>query len=482
MKILVTGATGYIGGRLIPRLLDSGHDVAVLVRDARRFMGRPFADRVTVIEGDLLQPDTLRDKLRGFDAAYYLVHSMLAAADFERKDRAAAEHFTEAVGDGPHVIYLGGIMPESDNVSRHLRSRAETGRVLRDHLPDRVTEFRAGPIIGSGSASFEMVRYLTERLPVMVTPRWVRNAVQPIGMRDVLRYLEAALDVGPVGIVPIGGDRLTFRAMMQDYAAERGLSRRWILATPVLAPGVAARWVGFFTPIPNRMAVPLVQGLIEPLIADTGKARDYFPDIEPLGYREAVRRALQRVDSEMVETRWSGSLGPDTPTVLSDEEGLIREVRRIHVDAPPEVVFDTFSAVGGRTGWLVCNWLWTIRGWLDKLVGGPGLRRGRRHPTELHEGEAVDFWRVERIDRPTRLRLRAEMKVPGRAWLQWEVEPRDAGGSMLTQTALFEPLGPFGVIYWYLLYPLHGVIFGGMARELARRAEQAAPDANLTGA
>ena len=470
MRILVTGATGYIGGRLVPRLLELGHEVTVLVRDARRYAGRSGSDRVRVIERDLLRDD-LGDELRGFDAAYYLVHSMLGGKGFYDRDHEAARRFAEAVGGCGHVIYVGGLVPDGEVSSVHLRSRADTGAVLEENLAGRVTEFRAGPIIGSGSASFEMVRYLTERLPVMVTPRWVRNAVQPIGIRDVLCYLVEALEVGPVGVVEIGGERMTFAEMMHGYARCRGLPRRWILPTPVLAPSVAARWVGFVTPVPNRLAVPLVRGLVQPLLADTRRAEELFGDVVPLPYGDAVRSALARTEKNAVETRWSDALGGSRHRELEHEEGLIREVRRVRVDAPVASVYRAFSAMGGKRGWGSWNWAWVLRGWLDKLVGGPGLRRGRRDPDVLLEGDAVDFWRVERAEQDRLLRLRAEMKVPGRAWLQWEAErSEDGAGAVLTQMAVFEPKGLLGVAYWYALYPLHGMIFGSMAEGIGKRA------------
>ncbi|MFU8830237.1 MAG: NAD(P)H-binding protein, partial [Phycisphaerales bacterium] len=340
MRILVTGATGYIGGRLVPRLLDAGHEVGVLVRSKGRLGPSLPADRLTVIEADLLDDSSFSaEDLRGYDAAYYLVHSMLGGSDFESRDKTAATNFARTARDAgiPHIIYLGGIQPgdtEPDRVSPHLRSRAQTGESLEAELPGRITEFRAGPVIGSGSASFEMVRYLTERLPIMLTPRWVKNPVQPIAVRDVLSYLISALETGPCAIVPIGADPLTFAELMHTYARARGLTRRIIIPTPFLAPGLAARWIGFVTPISNRLAVPLVEGVIKPLTADTTRARELFPEIEPIDTEEAVRYALMRTEKNMVETRWTGSVVARDTLDMTDEEGLFREVRRITVDAP----------------------------------------------------------------------------------------------------------------------------------------------------
>ena len=470
MHVLVTGATGYIGGRLVTRLLDAGHTVRVLVRDASRINGRPWAQRVEVVEGDVLQPATLPAAVSGVETAYYLVHSMSGRGDFAELDKQAAANFAEAGAHLKHVIYLGGLQPPVDHaVSAHLRSRAETGAVLRARLP--VTELRAGPIIGSGSASFEMLRYLVERLPVMVTPRWVNNLVQPIAIRDILQYLVAALDRAPMGIVAVGAEPLSFMQMMRQYAQVRGL-HRLIFTVPVLTPTLSARWVGLITPIPNRLAVPLIQGVIEPLLCPDDRARQLFPEIQPMNYRTAVQRALMRTHEQAVETRWSGALGGGAQHVLRDWEGMIQEVRVVPVDAPAEDVFAVVTSLGGDTGWLVWRWAWWLRGLMDKVIGGPGLRRGRRHPTALLPGEAVDFWRVETVQQPALLRLRAEMKVPGQAWLQWQIEKTGPSQSRLVQTALFEPRGLWGVLYWYVLYPLHRVIFTSMARAIGRRAEQ----------
>lgn len=465
MRVLVTGATGYIGGRLIPYLLAAGHHVRVLVRDASRISGRAWLQSVDVAVGNILDRDAMERALVGVDQAYYLVHSMMTAK-FGEIDRLAAETFVAASPSSlAKVIYLGGLVPEGEQRSEHLRSRAEVGAILRAGLP--AVEFRAGPIIGSGSASFEMLRYLTERLPAMIAPRWIENLVQPIAIDDVIRYLVLAASREVSGVVEIGADRLSFRQMMQTYASVRGLRRR-ILAVPVLAPRVAGLWVGLVTPIPNRLAVPIMEGIVEPVIANTEVARRLFPEVEPISYREAVIAALQP-DLE-VETRWSGALHATPAYELSDREGMMREVRSLEVQASPSRIFDAFTSLGGDGGWRVWNRAWKLRGFLDRLIGGPGLRRGRRHRSQLFVGEALDFWRVEAIEPNRMLRLRAEMKVPGQAWLQWEVAG-EGNTSQFVQTAIFAPRGLWGAIYWYALYPLHARIFSDLARAIATEAE-----------
>ncbi len=469
MKVLVTGATGYIGGRLLPRLLSLGHEVRVLVRDPKRLTSKPWAEEVEVMQGDVHNPESLRRAASGVEAAYYLVHAMCTGADFAKKDRCGAENFVRAAEGIRQAIYLGGIIPpaSAEEDSKHLRSRAEVGTILRGGLP--TTEIRAGPIIGSGSASFEMVRYLTERLPAMVAPRWIGNLVQPIGVDDVLDYLVGVLGrEETVGIIDVGTDPLTFRDMMLGYAQVRGLPRV-ILPVPVLAPGLAALWVGLVTPIPNCLAVPLVRGMVKPVVGDMSRSRELFPDIKPTSYSDAVRKALESTRNQEVHTRWSDALGQGESFRLEDSEGLVREVRTRLVDAPQEDVFRTFSSIGGERGWLVWKWAWRLRGFMDQVVGGPGLRRGRRHPSEASVGEVVDFWRVEEIEAPSLFRLRAEMKLPGQAWLQWEAKEEN-GKTRLIQAALFRPRGFFGWLYWYGAYPFHAFIFDDLIDAIADQA------------
>ncbi|MGB2693044.1 MAG: SDR family oxidoreductase [Thermodesulfobacteriota bacterium] len=467
MKILVTGATGYIGGRLIPDLLDKSMEVRVLVRDASRIEGRSWENSVEVCVGDLLKPESLELALKDIDVAYYLVHSMYGGKDYAEKDREAANNFVQAGKSLKQVIYLGGLLPDTEEISNHLKSRSEVGEILRKGLP--TLEFRAGPIIGSGSASFEMVRYLTERLPIMVAPKWIHHQVQPIAVRDVMRYLLRALDEKYRGVIDIGGDILTFKQMMDGYAKVRGLTRT-IITVPVLAPKLAAIWVGLVTPISNSLAVPLIEGVIHPIVGDTTRAQEVFPEIRPLPYIESVERALSDVSKGDIETRWSGALISESTYSVSESRGLVTERRSIHIDdIEPEQVFNSFTSLGGEKGWLVWEWAWEIRGLVDRLMGGPGLRRGRRHPVELLPGEAVDFWRVEEVQRPEILRLRAEMKVPGRAWLEWQAM-REGNGTRLVQTALFEPSGLWGVLYWRSFYPIHRFIFDDMIKAIAEDA------------
>ena len=475
--ILVTGATGYIGGRLVPRLLDAGWRVRCLVRDPSRLEGRPWHAQVEIVAGDVLDASSLAPAMLDLRAAFYLVHSMGGGAGFHERDLAGARNFAEAARDGgvARIIYLGGLAEEQGQLSHHLRSRQQSGDALRSAgVP--VTEFRAGVIVGSGSVSFELIRYLTERLPAMICPRWVFTRTQPIGVREVLDYLTASLanDASTGHTVEIGGaDVLTYGEMMQGYAASRGLTR-WIIPVPVLTPRLSSYWVNIVTPIPAAIARPLIDGLRNESIVRDPSASELFPQIRPVGYREAVARALARLRASEIETTWSDALstsaGARAPVILETREGMILEHRQRVVRADAASVFRVFTGLGGRRGWLFMNWAWAIRGFLDRAIGGVGLRRGRRDPDALRVGDALDFWRVEAVEADALLRLRAEMKVPGEAWLQFKVSPQGAGVVLLAQTAFFAPKGLLGWLYWYALYPVHALIFSGLVERIARTA------------
>jgi uncharacterized protein YbjT (DUF2867 family) len=475
--ILVTGATGYIGGRLVPRLLKAGHRVRCLVRDPSRLRGRPWASEVEIAASDVLQPDGLVPAMQGVHTAYYLVHSLAGGADFHQRDLTAAGNFgTAARAAGvQRIIYLGALAEAGPGLSEHLRSRQQTGDALRAAgVP--VTEIRAGVIVGSGSLSFEMIRYLTERVPVMICPRWVYTRAQPIGIREVLDYLAAAAVVieSTGRIVEIGGaEVVTYGEMMLIYAEARGL-KRWMLPVPVLTPRLSSYWVNLVTPIPAAIARPLIEGLRNENVVHDPSAQELFPQIHPADYRTSVQRALARLNASDVETAWSDALstsqGDVPPVILTTQEGMILEHRQRIVQAPPESVYQVFSGLGGARGWLYMNWAWEIRGLMDRLTGGVGLRRGRRDPDRLRIGDALDFWRVEDVEPGSQIRLRAEMKVPGKAWLQFQAKPHEDGQSLLLQTAFFAPKGLMGWLYWYALYPFHALIFSGMIDEIARRA------------
>ncbi len=473
-RVLVTGASGYIGGRLVPRLLRAGYAVRVLARDPDRLQGRPWGERVEVVRGDVLDPDTLPAALGSVSAAYYLIHAMSDSAEFQRRDLDAARNFsTAAAGAGvKRIVYLGGLGDPAEKLSPHLRSRQETGAALREgDVP--VTEFRAGIVVGAGSASFEMIRDLTERLPVMVCPRWVFNRVQPIAVRDVLAYLLAALETPESAgqTIEIGGaDVLTYGQMMLGFAKARGL-RRWLISVPVLTPRLSSYWVHLVTPVPARIAAPLIEGLKNEVIVRDQRAQELFPHIEPVGYQTALGRALRSLEAGQVETTWSDALassqGDAASVALTYGQGMVVERRERSVAAPPDEVFRVFVGLGGQRGWLYGTWLWRLRGSLDRLVGGVGFRRGRRHPDEARVGDAIDFWRVEWIEPGRSLRLRAEMKLPGRAWLQFDAEPQGQGARLI-QRAFFAPKGLAGLLYWYALYPVHGLIFSKLCQRIAQ--------------
>jgi uncharacterized protein YbjT (DUF2867 family) len=479
MRILVVGASGYIGGRLVPLLAARGHELVLMARDPRPLVARFPGARV--VAGDLLDPASLDRAVQDIDVAYYLAHSMRAGeAGFAERDRRSARDFAGAASRAGvlRIVYLGGLGDDAAGLSEHLASRHEVGVELAAHgVP--VTELRAAVVIGAGSASFEILRHLTERLPVMITPRWVDTRCQPIGIRDVLDSLVAVLDHPEVvGIVEVGGpDVLSYGEMMLTYARLRGL-RRVMIPVPVLTPRLSSYWVGLVSPIPAGIARPLIEGLRnEVIVRDPEPARAL--GIAPMPYADALRRAIDRTDRHEVESTWFDAIAaPDHASLASagSREGMIVDRRSQRVAAPPERTFAEVERLGGDAGWPYADLLWRLRGLADRFVGGVGMRLGRRDADHVRVGDAVDFWRVEEVRRPTLLRLRAEMKVPGRAWLQYEVVPAK-GGSRVVQTAFFEPKGLGGLAYWYVLYPAHAVIFRGMVRELARRAAGATPAA-----
>jgi uncharacterized protein YbjT (DUF2867 family)/uncharacterized protein YndB with AHSA1/START domain len=483
-RILVTGVTGYVGGRVVPRLLEAGYRVRVMVRgSAARLTGRPWLDRVEVVVGDVLQPDTLPAVMEGVEIAYYLIHSMGGGAtEFAQRDIDAARAFGTAARDAgvTRIIYLGGLGDDDGALSEHLRSRQATGDALREAgVP--VTEFRAGMVVGSGSISFEMLRALCERLPVMLCPQWVFTRTQPIAIRDLLAYLVAApqLPASAGEVIEIGGaDVLTYGDMMLIYARLRGL-QRWLIPVPVLTPGLSAYWVHWFTPVSANLAHPLIEGLRNELVVRSDRAQALFPTICPMDYAQAVDLALRRIELGEVETIWSDALvsshgGPSG--YLTQEQGMLIERRELEVNAPPEAVYRAFAGIGGARGWPAYNLLWLVRGVMDRAVGGVGFRRGRRHPDDLRVGDALDFWRVEAVEPGHKIVLRAEMKLPGQGWLQFEANPGSRPGTtQLVQTAYFAAKGLFGLLYWYAVYPLHGPIFSKMAANIARQAEGAPP-------
>lgn len=479
--MLVTGATGYIGGRLVPRLLEAGHEVRVIVRDPARLRDVPWAAQVDVVAGDLRLAADVARAVEGIEVLYYLVHSMSSAGDFESTERHVASTVATAAaaaGVG-RIVYLGGLHPEG-KLSAHLRSRKEVGEILmRSGVP--TAALQAGVVIGSGSASFEMIRHLTEVLPYMPAPKWVRNFIQPIAVRDVLHYLIGAATLPPEvnRAFDIGGpDVLRYGQMMNGYAVEAGLKQRPIASLPVLTPYLASQWVNLVTPIPRALAVPIISSLQNDAVCREHDIDQYIapPEAGLTGYRTAVRYALAKMREGEVETSWQNATVQGAPSDRLPSEPdwsghtVFTDRQVVETSAPPEALWRVVEGLGGENGWYSLPVAWAARGWLDKLVGGVGLRRGRRDPDRLAAGDAVDFWRVEELDRGRFLRLRAEMKVPGRAWLEFTVEPRPRGGSRLTQRAVFFPSGLGGRLYWAAVYPFHGIVFSGMATTIARTA------------
>lgn len=488
-RVLVTGATGYIGGRLVPELLSAGHDVRVLARHAERLDTREWRSRIEVVEGDASDPAILAKAFDGVDVAFYLIHSMGSGRKFEQRDRHTALVFgagAREAGVG-RIVYLGGLYPEGEDLSPHLGSRREVGEILlASGVP--TTVLRAAVIIGSGSASFEMLRYLTERLPVMITPKWLDTRIQPIAVRDVLHYLVGSVDM-PADVsrgFDIGGpDVLTYRGMMQHYAAVAGLRPRRIATVPLLTPSLSSHWVGFVTPVPNGIARPLVDSLVHEVVC---KENDINRYVEPpaaglTGFDRAVELALKKIHDLDVSTSWASAstIGAPSDPLPDDPDwaggALHVDERDRIVDAPPEQLWRVIEGIGGLHGWYSWGLGWRARGFLDRIFGGPGLRRGRLHPDRLAIGDPLDWWRVEEVDEGKLLRLRAEMRLPGEAWLELIVGTDDDGRTLFRQRALFHPRGLPGEAYWAAISPFHDIVFGGMQRNIAYAAEH--PDETL---
>ncbi len=475
MRIAIAGSTGYIGGRLVPRLLADGHQVRCLVRAPGKLNDRPWASsaNVEILQSNLSDTDALAGQLAGCSVAYYLVHSMMSAeGDYSIQDRNLAFDFATAARKASveRIIYLGGLGETGPNLSEHLASRREVETALGSTgVP--VTVLRAAMIIGSGSASFEILRYLVERLPVMVTPKWISTPCQPIAVENVVAYLAGCLNVPETTgqTFDIGGpDAPCYREIMRIMAEELHLRRRCIIPVPVLTPRLSSWWIQLVTPLSNAIARPLAEGLKNPVVCRDMRIRSLIPQ-DLLDVRHAIRAALQQLNSNQIETNWSmaGKI-PGDPDWAGGT--VFRDSRNITINAPAWAVFRAVCRVGGGHGWYAGDWLWKIRGWLDLLVGGPGLRRGRRDPEMVQFGEALDFWRVVGLDRDRRLALRAEMKVPGEAMLEFTMVPSPPDRCTLTQTALFKPRGLFGLVYWYSVVPLHNYVFSGMLAGIQREA------------
>jgi uncharacterized protein YbjT (DUF2867 family) len=472
--VLLTGATGYVGGRLLRALEDRGDRVRCLVRNPEHLASR-VASQTEVVAGDVVAGEGLAQALSGVETAYYLVHSMGSAGGFEEEDRRAARNFGAAAGTAGvgRIVYLGGLADESRELSPHLRSRLEVGRLLRESGV-AVIELRASIVIGSGSLSFEMIRALVEHLPVLVLPRWVSTPAQPIGIDDLLAYLLEAMSVKTTGrsVYEIGGaDRMSYADLMREYARQRGL-RRVMLPVPVLTPRLSSLWLGLVTPLYARIGRKLIDSIRHPTVVRNDAARRSFR-VVPSDVRTAIARALENEDREFAETRWSDALsasGAAPPSFGGVRVGpRLVDSREVELPVPASSAFTPVRRIGGRTGWYRCGWLWQLRGFLDLLVGGAGMRRGRRDPDQAAVGDTIDCWRVAGFAPDRSLRLAAEMRLPGRAWLEFEVSPCE-GGSRLRQTAVFQPSGLVGLAYWYGIYPLHALVFRGMLEGIAAAA------------
>jgi len=473
MQILLTGATGYVGGVLLPELERQGHSVRCLVRRPGKIAGKT-GPGTEVVVGDASDPADLARSCAGIDVAYWLVHSMESGVDFERSDRLAAERFAEAAKSAGvrRIVYLGGLGADDDTLSAHLRSRHEVGAILRASGLD-VVEFRASIVIGAGSFSFDLVRTLVERLPVMICPAWLATPTQPIAIADVVDYLAAAADLPPgrSRIFEIGGpDKVSYGAIMREYARQRGL-HRLMIPVPVLTPRLSSLWLKLVTPQYSKVGRKLIDGLKNPTVVTSDAALREFP-FRPRGLREAVREAMIQEDTSFSGRRWADFAdAEELPPRYGGRTAGTRLVdhRHLVVAVEPARAFAAIERIGGGNGWYACDWLWQVRGWMDRVIGGPGMSRGRRDPLKLLTGDTLDCWKVELCEPPRRLRLAAEMKMPGRGWLEFEVVPRD-GDVTIHQTAVFDPKGLGGLLYWYSIWPLHELVFRRMLAGIARSA------------
>ena len=478
---LVTGASGYVGGRLVRTLLENDYRVRVLVRDKYKIIGQPWASQVEICEGNADNPKDLEQALAGVHTVYYLLHSINLGKTFDDIEATMARSFAQAseAAGVAQIVYLGGIANDK-NISKHLASRVSTGKELAStSVP--VLELRAGIIIGSGSASFEMLRHLTHRLPIMTTPKWVSNRTHPIAIRDVLYYLKnAAALKTPVGkIYDIGGPEiLSYADMMQKFAKLSGLPRRWIIKVPVLTPGLSSLWIGLVTPVPTALARPLVGSLISEVVADPAKSIDGLippPQEGLLSVETAMSLALSKISDHGVETRWSDASIPTAPWQKAQGdpewagETILRDRRQVLSEKSAEAIWKQIEGIGGEHGWFGADFLWFMRGLIDRIFGGVGLRRGRRDQDLLRVGESLDFWRVEELERGRRLKLYAEMILPGKAWLEFSIEEKN-GKTLITQEATFSPRGLGGRLYWYAVAPFHVFVFPTMLRNLVKRA------------